>query len=283
MGQLGEGAHPVLRLGLGQVAPEGLALLLARRGTPALGDRRHVHLRVPDVEVADLGQAPHRPPVLLGHRGDDRPPLAPFEGARPPGDGEARGEPHHVPLPGPRQRLVEVVDVEEQLAIRGGEGAEVGEVGVAAELHGEAAARGARQVRRHHRRGAAVEGERRGEHPPVAERDELADPRGGLGLEQLDRVRPVARRRPLAVARARRIGAGGLAGGGALDCGAIVFAAVDHRQAATGSGLPLGGSGPACSSSKRCTGRRRVIQNEASVIMAAKRKAVFSAFSWASS
>src|ERR1700709_2059977 len=51
-----------------------------------------------------------------------RQPLAALEAELAPGDGEARGEPHHVPLPGPRQGLVEVVDVEDELAVGGGEG-----------------------------------------------------------------------------------------------------------------------------------------------------------------
>ena len=56
--------------------------------------------------------------------------------------------------------------------------------------------RGRRQVGGHDQRGAAVEGERRGEHPPVADRDELGNPARGLLLEQRDRVGPVGRRLP---------------------------------------------------------------------------------------
>ena len=48
--------------------------------------------------------------------------------------------------------------------------------------------RGLREVHRHDRRRAAVEGEGRGEHPPVADRDEFVDTALGLVLEHLDRV-----------------------------------------------------------------------------------------------
>ena len=282
-GQLRERPHPVLGTGLREVAAEAGGFLLAGGRFPTSCDRLHVDLRVPDLEVAELGHPPHRRPVLGRHRGNDVQPLAALEAALAPGDGEARGEPHHVPLPRPRQSLVEVVDVEDELAIGRGVGAEVGEVGVAAELHVEAAARGRRQVGRHHRRRAAVEGEGRDQHARIAQRHELANPRGGLGLEQLDRVRAVCRRLPLIVARARRLAAGGLAGGGSLLRAAMAVFGVEHAQTVAGSGSSRGGSGPARIWSKRWSGRRRVVQKDARVRKAAKRKAVFSAFSCASS
>ena len=51
------------------------------------------------------------------------------------GDGEAGGEPLHVPLPGPGQRFVQIVDGEDDPPLRGGEAAEVAEVCVPAALH----------------------------------------------------------------------------------------------------------------------------------------------------
>ena len=59
------------------------------------------------------------------------------------------------------------------------------------------------QVGSHDQRSAAVERERRGEHPAVANRDELGHARLGLALEQLDRVEPVRRRLEGGVARPR--------------------------------------------------------------------------------
>ena len=56
------------------------------------------------------------------------------EAAIPARDREARREPLHVPLERARQRLVEVVDAEDQPAVGCGEDAEVGQVRVAAEL-----------------------------------------------------------------------------------------------------------------------------------------------------
>ena len=50
-----------------------------------------------------------------------------------PGDLKTRCEALDVPLPGAGEGLVEVVDVQHQAAIGGGEDAEVREVGIAAE------------------------------------------------------------------------------------------------------------------------------------------------------
>ena len=120
------------------------------------------------------------------------------------GDLEARREPLDVPLPGPGQRLVEVVDVEDQLAVGRGVAAEVGEVRVAAELGPEAGRRRGREVGGHHRGRPAVEGERGDQHARVSQRHELRDPRLRLALEHVHRVGPIRRRLPVAVGRARR-------------------------------------------------------------------------------
>ena len=105
-----------------------------------------------------------------------------------PGDLHARRQALHVPLPRPVGGLVEVVDVEDQVAFGGAEHAEVGQVRVTAELGGEPRGRRARQIARHDQRRAAVEGERRDPHAPVADRHELGHPAGGLLLEEVDRV-----------------------------------------------------------------------------------------------
>ena len=56
------------------------------------------------------------------------------------GDGEAGHQPFDVPLERARQRLVEVVDAEDELPVRGGEDTEVGQMRVAAQLHSQVAA-----------------------------------------------------------------------------------------------------------------------------------------------
>ena len=101
---------------------------------------------------------------------------------------------------GPGSRLVEVVDVEHQLPLRGGEHPEVRQVGVAADLGVQARAWGRGEVGRHDQRRTPVEGERRDHHPSVAEGDQLGHPGRALLLEQRDRVRAVRRRFPSSLA-----------------------------------------------------------------------------------
>ena len=140
-----------------------------------------------------------------------------------PGDREARRETLDVPLPGPRKGLVEVVDVHHQTAIRCGEDTEVREVGIAACLDAQPGLGGLREVHRHDRRRAAKERERRGEHPPVADRHELLDAALGLVLEHLDRISAARGRLPFPVARARNLLPRRLAGGCALLWGDGVY------------------------------------------------------------
>src|SRR5207248_1590570 len=139
------------------------------------------------------------------------------------GDLEARREPLHVPLERTRQRFVEVVEVEDELALRGGVAADVREVGVAAELRLQTRSRGRREVVGHHGRCTAVERERGDEHPAVAQRNKLRDTRGRLCLENRYRV-AIGRELEVPMARPRA-----LLPGGAASRGALGSAEVQHR------------------------------------------------------
>ena len=149
-----------------------------------------VEARVPEVEIAHLRELAHRLPVRAAH---GRHGAAPVAGAEPRVarcHRDAGAEPLQVPLPRPREGLVEVVQVEDELPVRRGEAAEVRQVGVAAELRGEPGARGLGQVRRHDRRAAAEEGERRRGHPRVPNRKQLRHARLALSLQHPDRRPP---------------------------------------------------------------------------------------------
>ena len=132
------------------------------------------------------------------------------------GDREARREPLDVPVERPGVRLVEVVDAEHEPSVGRGEGAEVREVRVAAELDVEPAARRRVEIGGHQVGGAAVEGERRDEHPAVADRHQLRDAGRGLLLQHRDGVAAVRCGGPLAVRAARDRLARRAADGGAL-------------------------------------------------------------------
>ena len=101
-------------------------------------------------------------------------------------------QPLDVPLPRARERLVEVVDVEDQPPLGRGEDAEVRQVRVPATLHREARARRRAQVLGHDQRRPAIERERRHEHAPVADRHQLRHTGLRLALEQRRPDRPGA-------------------------------------------------------------------------------------------
>jgi hypothetical protein len=108
--------------------------LLTQPPTYAGDDLVGVEACVPEVEIAHLRELAHRLPVGAAH-GRHR--AAPVAGAEPRVaccHRDARAEALHVPLPRPREGLVEVVQVEDELAVRCREPAEVRHVGVAAEL-----------------------------------------------------------------------------------------------------------------------------------------------------
>ena len=67
----------------------------------------------------------------------------------PSGDGKAGDQPLQIPFPGPRNGLVEIVDVEYQAPLRCPEATEVQQVSVPTTLHRDARAVGSGQVRRH--------------------------------------------------------------------------------------------------------------------------------------
>ena len=112
---------------------------------------------VPDVEKGQGGVVPH--PVAIGvDRGRDRGIcLRGFYVVLPRRHHQAGGQAGHVPLEGTGQRLVEVAQVEVEVALRCGPETEVQDVGVTAELDLDPAVRPGGEVGRHHRGGAAVE------------------------------------------------------------------------------------------------------------------------------
>ena len=115
-------------------------------------------------------------------------------------DGEAGRQPLDVPLERRRQRLIEVVDIEDQAPVGRRVHAEIQQVRVPAGLHPDIRCRRVREIPCHRRGSAAEIGKRRGDHAPVADRYQIRHPGLGLLLENGDRVWPVRRRRPLRVA-----------------------------------------------------------------------------------
>ena len=101
-----------------------------------------------------------------------------------------------VPLPGSRERLVQVVDIEDGPAFGRGENAEVAEMGVATRLHAHAGGRQARQVHGHGQGRPAVIRERRCHHAPMTKRNQLGDAPLVALLHQLHGIGATGRRLP---------------------------------------------------------------------------------------
>ena len=221
LGQPGEGPHAVLALRLGPLLLGPLGGLAGDLRPVAL-DHFDVHALIPDLERAHWRQPAHLAPVLAGRLGDHGAPLGLTEAKVASADREAGGESLDVPFERARMGLVEVVDVEDQSSVRRGEDAEIGQMRVPAQLGPEAGIRTGGQVRRHDRCSPAVEGERRGGHPTVADRHQPLDPGLVLIREDLHRILSIRRRLPASKRRAWRPAAGRLARGLALPRGRMI-------------------------------------------------------------
>src|SRR5208282_4931276 len=90
-----------------------------------------------------------------------------------PGDDYACGKALEVEFPRRGKRLVEIVDVENHVALGRSEGTKVHQMRVATCLHSGPGDRRMGQVSRHQRGRAAIKGERRLQHSPVANRNEI--------------------------------------------------------------------------------------------------------------
>ena len=87
------------------------------------------------------------------------------------GHPDAGDQPAKVPLPSAGMRLVEVVQVDDQIPLGRAVETEVAEVRVAADHRGDAGGRQPGDILRHHDGGAAQEPVRRGGHPPDPDRE----------------------------------------------------------------------------------------------------------------
>ena len=152
-----------------------------------------VQVCVPDVQEGLLREGSHRRAVALGRREGDLAPGFGGEAVVPPGHGQARGQPLDIPLERAGQRLVEVVEIEDQPPFRRGERAEIGQVRVPAQLHPQPRRGSCGQIRRHRQRCSPVERERRHQHPAVPDRYQLRHPRFCLPQQQADRIPGSAR------------------------------------------------------------------------------------------
>lgn len=212
---LGELAHrtlAVLGTGFRDELAHALDGLLAQSSTEFIECRLHLEACVPHVEVAHVRETRHRP-VVGGNGGLDE--LLRIKAALARANFHAGHQSRNVPLPGTRQRLIEIVEVEDRAPIRRREEPEVRDMRVSAGLDRDARGSQRREVRRHNRRSAAVERERRLPHPRVAQRQQLRDARRSLRVDDTQRV-AVLGRLPRAEGTARGVLSGCFAGSAAF-------------------------------------------------------------------
>ena len=154
---------------------------------------------VPDVQRGHRREPADRLPVLTDERADDLVAPLGLEVVLAAGDRHARRQALDVPFPRSGKGLVEVDEVEDQLALSRREGAEVRQMRIPAELDTDPRLRRPGQVPGHHVRRAAKEGERRLRHAGVADRHEVGIAHGRLLLEQRNGIRPVGALLPCGV------------------------------------------------------------------------------------
>src|SRR6185436_4562543 len=147
-------------------------------------------------------------------------PYTVVEAAIPAGNLEACGQPLDVPLERSGMRLVEIVEIEDEIPGRRCKAAKIGQVGVAAELCLETCSRRSRKVVRHKARCTSVEGERRYQHSAVTNGHQLGNTRGGIGIDDCYRV-AIAGELEYRVARARCLLSCGLSASDPLGYGQV--------------------------------------------------------------
>ena len=134
VGQLVECLRAVAGASLGHVRVGSLAGNGVHPLAQLLHHRLDVDVGVPHRQVGHLGELAHRRPIRAQDAQEHLLAILGRIAVLAPGDGEAGREPLDVPLPRPGKGLVEVVDVEDQPALRRGERTEVHQVRVATHL-----------------------------------------------------------------------------------------------------------------------------------------------------
>ena len=177
-----------------------LLAALAHLGIGRCGDQHLVvDAGIPGVEDAHRRELAQPRTIRVGQDAHHRLTTALRDAVLAAGHDEAGSQPLDVPFPGRGQGLVEIVQVEDQVALGRGKEAEVRQVAVPARLHEDAAGRGGRQIARHHRRRSAEERERARQHAAVADGDQLGHAAQARCFEHVDGVAAVGRRLPIAV------------------------------------------------------------------------------------
>ncbi len=195
VGQLGHGATVGLAERLLHVPLHERPVLLRE----VVEDLVDVDAVVPELEHPKFRRGRHDLAVGAGGGHDQLVAPACREAASAPHDVQAGAQPLDVPLPRPGQGLVEVVDVEDHVALGRGELPEVGHVRITTRLYLHAGRGRGGEIHRHDRSRAPEERERRLRHAAVPDGQQLGDTGGALVHEHGDRITTAGSRTPLRV------------------------------------------------------------------------------------
>ena len=172
----------------------------ARRGRGE--DLSLVDQVVPDFQKSHLGIAADSPDIGFDYRAGRLLGVSPVAADKESGNRGARGQPLDVPLPRPRENLVEIVDCENEVALGRREQAEIHQMHVAAGHHLEISARRVCQIARHDCGASPQESERRGQHTCHPHRHQLLNAGSILRLKDRNRIGSAARATEFRMGRA---------------------------------------------------------------------------------
>ena len=141
---------------------------------------------VPEFERSALRVLRHPVAVFADRRHHQTLSGAPAQAHMTRGHHEARGEALQVPFEWPDRHFVEVIQIEHELPLRRGEPAEIHQMTIAADGHGQAGVVNLAEIVSLQDGGATKKRERRCGHAPVAQWHEVLDPAFAALPEKLD-------------------------------------------------------------------------------------------------
>ena len=161
---------------------------LSEDGGHGVGFGKAMDLIAAELEYGHGGEGAHHAAVLVGEVEDGVATSGTFNAGFPARKDEAGGEALDVVLEGATDGFVEVVDVEDEAAVGGGEGSEVKDVGIAAELGGDAGVGMAGEVGGHDGDCAAKEAEGTSGHALILDGDEAGNAAAHGGTEEFEGI-----------------------------------------------------------------------------------------------
>ena len=166
----------------------GGAAGLGEDGGHGVGFGEAMDLVAAEFEYGHGGESAHHAAVLVSKVEDGGATCGAFDAGFPAREDEAGGETLDVVLERATDGFVEVIDVEDEATVGSGKGSEVEDVGVAAELCGDASIGMAGEVGGHDGDGAAKEAEGAGGHALILDGNETGNAAAHGGAKEFEGI-----------------------------------------------------------------------------------------------